>query len=941
MNTYSEAQINEKIIFIVKQLLQESGEPHQRDITISESLRHLGIDSMGRAELFRRVENTFNVSLPDKMLMEVDQLSDIVTFLKKASPRIRAVNSQEVISSHGERPQVDPSQAQSLVDVLMLYGEQAPDKAHIYFRDEEGKEEVLTYGQLMQRSLQVAQGMRERGIGEGDTVAIMQPTNLGFFYTFLGTLLAGGVPVPIYPPFRMHMLEAYARTEARILTNAEVRMLVTFEQAETLSRLLQGFVPSLKQVTTVNELMQPTPLATPFKPKQENNAFIQYTSGSTADPKGVLLSHFNLLSNIRAYGKAIKVQPTDVAVSWLPLYHDMGLIGMWLGSLYHGIPLVLMTPFSFLNRPERWLWAIHHHRGTLTGAPNFAYELCVRKLDPALIEGLNLSSLRMAANGAEKVYPRTLEQFAEKFAPYGFKRNALFPVYGLAESTVGLVLPPVEREFKIDRVDRKQFEEEKYARPSQEKNALEFVSCGMPIEGHEVRIADEDNRELPQRHVGTLQFRGPSSMQGYYNNPRATKAICHDGWLDSGDLAYQAEGEIYITGRRKDLIIKAGRNLYPAEIEELVGAIAGVRQGCVTAFSVTDTENGTEQLIVVAETREKSTDGRNQLIKRINDALVTALDIVPDRIVMVSPHAVPKTSSGKLQRAACKNLYLQGKLERFRIPPWMQVVKLGAEWFLRKVSSVFAKLGKLIYTVYVLLVSLLMLLPVYFAVRVASQEMAIKICRHSARMLLRLIFCPLMVHDKKNLYVASPVIFTSNHASYVDALVVLAVMPQNTRVVGKKELLSTPMLRTFMRKLGFLAVDRQDLPKGIEDTKEMENALRSGNSIFIFPEGTFGYASGLRPFRLGAFKIAAETNTPVCPVALRGTRFILREGERLMMPGRITLTACKPVSAQGAEWEDIIALRQTVRAEVARFCGEPSLDFIVAQTVAPKMTTKS
>ncbi len=941
MNTYSEEQTNEKITAIVKQLLLESGEIHHREITVNESLRHLGIDSIGRAELFRRVENTFNVSLPDKMLGEVDKLSDIAGYLKKASPRIKANVPQDIITSHGERPHVDPSQTQSLVDVLMLYGKQAPDKAHIYFQGEDGKEEVLTYGQLLQRSLQMAEGMRRRGIGEGDTVAIMQPTNLGFFYTFFGTLLVGGIPVPIYPPFRMHMLEAYAKTESRILTNAEVRMLVTFEQAETLSRLLQGFVPSLKQVTTVSELMQPELLARPYEPKLDDKAFIQYTSGSTADPKGVLLSHYNLLSNIRAYGKAIKLQPDDVAVSWLPLYHDLGLIGMWLGSLYHGIPLVLMTPFSFLNRPERWLWTVHHHRGTLIGAPNFAYELCIHKIEPALIEGLDLSSVRMAANGAEKVYPRTLEQFAEKFAPYGFKRDALFPVYGLAESTVGLILPPVGREFKVDHVDRKQLEKEKYARPSQEKNALAFVSCGSPIEGHEVRITDDDSRELPERHVGTLQFRGPSSMQGYYNNSRATKAVLHDGWIDSGDLAYQAEGEIYITGRRKDLIIKAGRNLYPAEIEELVGEIAGVRQGCVTAFSVSDAGHGTEQLVVVAETREKNASDRSEIIKKINEALTSALDVVPDRVVLVSPHMVPKTSSGKLQRAACKNLYLQGKLERFRMPAWLQVAKLGAEWCLRKVSSAFITLGKLIYSIYAALVILLMLLPVYVCVLFVSQDTAIKICRYGARWLLRLIFCPLTVHDRKNLYAQSPVIFTSNHASYLDALVVLAVMPQNTRVVGKKELLTTPIFRTFMRKLGVLAVDRQDLPKGIEDTKEMEAALQSGRSIYIFPEGTFSYASGLRPFRLGAFKIAAETNTPVCPVAIRGTRYILREGEKLMTPRRITVTACAPVKPKGAEWEDIIALRQTVRADVTRFCGEPSLDFIVAQSVAPKMTTKS
>jgi len=941
MNTYSESQANEKVIETVKQLLVESGELHQREITIHESLSHLGIDSLGRAELFRRVEKTFNVSLPDKMLMEVDKLSDISAYLKTASKRIQANQAHDVISSHGDRPHVDPSQAQSLVDILMLYGEQAPDKAHIYFQDEDGKEQIITYGQLLESSLQIAYSLKQLGLRDGETVAIMQPTNPGFFYTFLGTLLAGGIPVPIYPPFRMHMLEAYAKTESRILSNAEVRILVTFEQAEGLSRLLQGFVPSLKHVTTVKELMQPELLVSPFKPSQDNYAFIQYTSGSTSDPKGVLLSHYNLLSNIRAYGKAIEVKPTDVAVSWLPLYHDMGLIAMWLGSLYHGIPLVLMTPFSFLNRPERWLWTIHHHRGTLTGAPNFAYELCVRKIEPALIEGLNLSSLRLAANGAEKVYPRTFEQFADKFEAYGLNRKALFPVYGLAESTVGLILPPLNRGMHIDLIDRKQFEEEKFACPSAQDNALSFVSCGKPMDGHEVRIVNDDDHVLPERHVGSLQFRGPSSMIGYYNNPRATKAVYHDGWIDSGDLAYQAESEIYITGRRKDVIIKAGRNLYPAEIEELVGVLDGVRQGCVTAFSVNDNARGTEQLVVVAETREKDMQQRNDILERINDALVNAMDISPDRVVLVTPHSIPKTSSGKLQRAQSKALYLQGKLERFRIPAWLQVAKLGAEWGLRKVLGILTTLGKFIYTVYVAVAWALILVPLYCVVRFSSQNMAVRICRHATRWMLRVAFCRLTINNPENFTAESPVVFAANHASYIDAIVALAVMPQNTRIVGKKELLSVPLLRTFMRKMGFLGVDRQDLPKGMEDTREIEAAIKSGHSIFIFPEGTFSYACGLRPFRLGAFKMAAETNTPVCPVAFRGVRYILRESDKLLSPRHVTVTVCPPIMSYGTEWEDIIALRQAVRTEVARYCGEPSLDFIVAQTVAPKLKNKT
>ncbi len=940
MKKLSREEIQKELIVITSRLLDEAAEPYHREVKLTSSLqRHLGIDSLGRAELFRRIEQSFDISLPDKLLAEVETLDDIAHYLQTAdsSSKPSSLANQTIMTSHGEHARVDPATKHTLQDILLLYGQQAPDKVHIYFQHEDGHEETITYGKLLSKALQVAYSLRERGLKEADTVAIMLPTTPGFFYVFFGTLLAGGIPVPIYPPFRMHGLEAYAKTEARILSNAEVRILVTFDQAEQFSHLLRSFVPSLKHVATVDELLQTETLDSVFSARHDQFALIQYTSGSTAAPKGVVLTHDNLLSNLRAYSKAIKITADDVAVSWLPLYHDMGLIGMWLGSLYYGVPLILLTPFTFLNHPERWLWAIHYHRGTLSGAPNFAYELCVRKIGDSLLEGLDLSSWRMAANGAEKIYPRTLEQFAQKFAPYGFKRETLLPVYGLAESTVGLVIPDVDREFHIDYVDRQAFEADSEAKAApNDRQALAFVSCGKAMEGHEVRIVDQEGKVLPERHVGTLEFRGPSSMQGYYRNPEATRAIYHDGWLDSGDLAYQAEGEIYITGRRKDLIIKAGRNIYPAEIEEIVGDIAGIRQGCVTAFSVTECQDIAEQLIVVAETRESRKTERQQLIDKIKEQLAAHLDAVPDHVILVAPHVVPKTSSGKLQRAACKKMYLEGKLSKIQSPVWLQMTRLAAKSVMQNISKAFVWTAKVIYSIYVALILVVTLFPVYFIVRFSSREMAISTCRLWARMLLALAFCPIKVIHSAKLSVKSPVIYVANHASYMDSLLLLALLPPSTRLVGKKELLTTPIMRTFMRKLDYISVDRMDFSKGIENILQVEQVLKTGVSILIFPEGTFSYSAGLRPFRLGAFKIAAETKLPICPIALQGTRRILRDDEKLMRPGRITVTVCDLIQPIGSEWNEVTQLRNVVRAEIAKYCGEPSLDFIAAQIIAPK-----
>mgnify|MGYP003645994583 CR=1 FL=1 len=930
-------QIDMELIAITQELMAESGEPYRREIKLDSSLqRHLGIDSLGRAELFRRIERKFDITLPDRLLAEAETLNDLVTYLQEAKPRIIQPVHREVVTSHGDRPHLDLGSFNSLQDILLQYGQNTPDKTHIYFQHEDGTDEVISYGHLLKTAQRVAYSLCERGLKERDTVAIMLPTTPGFFYAFYGVLLAGGIPVPIYPPFRMHMLEAYAKTEARILRNAEVRMLITFDQAGKLGRLLKGFVPSLKEVATVDQLMQPHAISKIYHAKPEDPAFIQYTSGSTSDPKGVLLSHHNLLSNIRAYGKAVNVTENDVTVSWLPLYHDFGLIGSWLGSLYYGAPLILMTPFSFLSHPERWLWSIHYHRGTISCAPNFAYELCVRKVDPARIEGLDLSSWRVAANGAEKVYPRTLDAFCEKFGPYGFQKSAMMPVYGLAESTVGLTIPPLGRGYLVDRVDRKLFEEDRQAMPSTSKLALEFVSSGGPIENHEVRIVDDEDDVLPERHVGTLQFRGPSNMQGYYNNPRATRAALHDGWIDSGDLAYEVEGEVYITGRRKDLIIKAGRNLYPVEIEELVSNVVGVRPGCVAAFGVTNQENGTEELVIVAETRDKNKATHAKVTTDIVEAVASALDITPDHIKLVTPKSVPKTSSGKLQRAACKAMYLEGKVGKFRVPASLQMMKLAIQWGACKLVDGLKAVGKFFYTTYMAALIIVIALLAYLAARFASVEAASKYSRAGARFLLLAGLSPLRILGREHYANKKPAIYAANHASYMDAVIALAVMPPGTRFVAKKELFDLPIVGTYMKKMGYLSVDRTSLPRGLEDTVEIESALKNGHSVLIFPEGTFGYAAGLRPFRLGAFKIAAEAGVPVIPVAIRGARKLLRDGSWLMRPARIKVTICEPIMPAGNEWQDITSLRQSVRARVAQFCGETSLDLIAAHTVAPK-----
>jgi acyl-CoA synthetase (AMP-forming)/AMP-acid ligase II len=351
----------------------------------------------------------------------------------------------------------------------------------------------------------------------------------------------------------------------------------------------------------------------------------------------------------------------DTFVSWLPLYHDMGLIGAWLGCLYFGAQLCVMSPLSFLIRPESWLWAIHQFRATLSGAPNFAFELCLNKIDDSNLQGLDLSSLRMIANGAEPVSVPTLRRFIERFGRYGFRPGAMAPVYGLAENSVGLAFPPAGRTPVIDRVDREALSNRGIAEPAKEgdPHPLEIASCGFPLPGHEIRIVDELGYELGERREGRLEFRGLSATSGYFRNETKTRELFHGGWLDSGDRAYMAGGEVYITGRIKDIIIRAGQHIYPQEIEEAVTEIPGIRKGCVAVFGTADRATGTERVVVLAETRETDPAARValQARKRLRPASRVRL---PMRSSLPVPARCRRRRAAKFAEARPRSFTKQG-----------------------------------------------------------------------------------------------------------------------------------------------------------------------------------------------------------------------------------------------------------------------------------------
>ena len=969
--------VRERVLEVIRTLLNELGSQGALPmLNLSSQLdRELGLGSLERVELLTRLEYAFGRRLPDCVASEANTPEDLVrailavpeTTERRAEPEsaLRATATTQKL--HRDAIGAGVFAAETLVDVLRYRATHNAEQTHLLVTEEgpEGEKRLtLTFGELYAAAQRFAEELARRGVPAGGRVALMLPTSGAFFISYAGILLAGAVPVPIYPPFRADRIEEYAARQSAILSNAEVCMLLTFRRGESVAKLLRPRVRSLEEVADAEKVIAAADKAPPPAPgalsprlvgrrvrKSNDLGMLQYTSGSTGDPKGVMLTHANLLANIRAVGRAVDLGPGDVAVSWLPLYHDMGLIGAWLTPLHFGLPVAVMSPLEFLTRPEKWLHAFHKHRGTIAAAPNFAYELCVRKIADKDMEGVDLSSWRAALNGAEPVNPETLERFGERFAKYGFRREAQLPVYGLAEATLGVTVPPLGRGPRIDRVLRETFALKGHAVPAgaEDENAISFVSSGKSLPGHEVRIVDGNGNAVSERTEGFLWFRGPSATSGYYHNPKATEALLPEGptasdggfpWVNSGDRAYRAEGEIYVTGRVKDIIIKGGRNLYPHEVEELATRAEGIRKGCVVAFGLRDEDSGTEKLVVAAETRERDAARRAAIAARVTELVLQGLGLPPDRVELIPPGSIPKTSSGKLRREETKQLYVAGTLSAGRAPAWVQIVRLGTKSgldnFGREILAGLKRGLETLYGVYFLLLFALWIVPAWAFLHLTKGPRAAgRYTSWALKILFALGGCKVRVVGKENMELSGAKIFASNHTSYVDVLPLLAGLDTSYRFVAKMEVRDMPFIGAFLDRMGHLKFNRADPESRLQGVQQVEELLRNGESVFFFPEGTFTSEVGVRPFQLGAFKAAVSTGAPIVPISLEGTRKILKDRTHIPRPGRVKITVHPPIypkaaRAQGSTgdlsaWRELIRLRDATREVIARDSGEPLL----------------
>jgi len=553
--------------------------------------------------------------------------------------------------------------AADLVEVLETPARTHPDLVAVCLREHQPEEDI-TYGDLWEAARVAAARLRQAGLRRGDRVLLLLPTSRWFFQNFFGVLLTGGVPAPVAPPTSLQgrKFEAYAEVFAIISRDSGAAVCVCLQRAEpALQAALSSAGIAMRLICADAPAEGGADSGPVVRPCASDTALLQYTSGSTSRPKGVVLSHGNIVANADAIALTA-VEPETICLSWLPLYHDMGLIGTFLTALYCRTPVVFMPPQAFVKDPAAWLRRISEFHATFTVAPNFAFGYVTRSVAPNDLPGVRLDSLKTALNGAEPVDVETVEGFYERFRSLGLRRGVVRPVYGLAESSLAVTFGEAGR-LTLDVVDADLLESRGEAVPSSPDSgrSRRLISVGRPLPTQQVRVVDGDDRPLPERRVGEVVVSGPSVMRGYHGHPEESAETLRGGWLHTGDLGYFAGGELYLTGRRKDLIIRYGRNYYPQDIEKLAGTVEGVMPGGAAAFGI---EQGDQTLVVVvAETRSRQALERERIERQIRERCQDLFLFGPDVIKLVTPRSIPRTTSGKVRRRACLELYTAGVLD--------------------------------------------------------------------------------------------------------------------------------------------------------------------------------------------------------------------------------------------------------------------------------------
>ncbi len=537
-----------------------------------------------------------------------------------------------------------------------------PDHGYT-FQDLKGDETFYSFAEIERETARRAGALQAHGLTKGDRLGMVLIEPRDFVLTFLACLRVGVIPVPFYPPLGLGNFASYSARIGRLLESCGARMLFASRRLESVLWALVGEVPCLERLITDKHLERdhPPPVYPELGP--DDIAFLQYTSGSTDDPKGVMITHGCLVANsagILGPGGLRGDSERDIGVTWLPLYHDMGLIGFVVAPICVGISVIFIPTLRFLRDPTTWMETIHRHRASISFGPNFAYGFVAKRSTPEQLARWDLSCLKVLGCGGEPVHPDTVRAFSELFAKHtGMQPDLVRPGYGCAEGTLTTSLTPMDEGLRLNVVDADTFSTDGIVAPPVEgRPTLTHVACGVTLPGHETVIIDKKGRRLPEGTEGEILFRGPSVAPGYFRNEKGTRETFRDGWLHTGDLGYLLDRHIFVTGRIKDLIIYHGRNYHPQSIEWPVGNLPGVRKGNVVAFSIP----GEDSELVVVVLEKAGDDEDERLIRDVKRVVQAEAGLAAHDVVLLPKHRLPKTSSGKLQRRKTREMYLNREL---------------------------------------------------------------------------------------------------------------------------------------------------------------------------------------------------------------------------------------------------------------------------------------
>ncbi|OBI69443.1 fatty acyl-AMP ligase [Mycobacterium sp. E796] len=548
-------------------------------------------------------------------------------------------------------PGIRPKHA-SLIEMLDAA---AHSDLGLVFVDKREQDHDVSFARVREQALSVAGDLIRRGVRKGDRVALVLPTSPEFVQCFFGVLCAGAIPVPLYPPLRLGKLDEYHRRTTAMLKAVDAALVVTDERIRRFLGVSVAEAAPPFGCVTASTLTGPASEAVAVG--SDDIAVIQFSSGTTNDPKPVALTHANLLSNLATLEQYITADgaPYPVGVTWLPLYHDMGLIGNLLSAFYVPGRLVLLPPELFVAVPGAWLRAVSRHRGTITAAPSFAFGLCLKRIRDDELDGVDLSSWSICLNGAEAVSAEAQRRFSERFARWGFRASSFTPCYGMAEASLAVTFKPAGTSFKALGVDGDRLAAEGVVEPG----GKEIVSVGRPLAGMAVEIRDDHGAVLPPGRVGHIFVAGPSVMAGYFGRPDLTDQALHDGWLRTGDRGFVHDGELYVCGRQKDIVIVRGANHAPEEFEAALDGLPGVRTGCAVAVGFVPPGEEDEALALLVETAPDAEPG---LAHDVAVRVQQHTGILPAHVELLEPGTLPRTSSGKLRRREALTQWQTGRL---------------------------------------------------------------------------------------------------------------------------------------------------------------------------------------------------------------------------------------------------------------------------------------